>query len=242
MGDAVGRGALPSGMGEFVVRESGYTLRTTMKFLSKNVLYKQLLPLVGLGVVFVAASVFAEQHRDVISTLVTQGGLFGIVAYILLTALFVVFVIPLDIAILIPIGAVAWGPVPTAVMSIVGWTIGAAIAFGTARTFGLPVVERMIGLSRVRALEKRLPKANLFWMVVFLRMLVSVDILSYALGLFSSMSWSAYLAATAIGVSPFGFYFAYTGALPFWYRVVAMALAVVVATVVIVRYGVSREP
>lgn len=205
-------------------------------------MYKKIAPLLAFGAVFIAVSVLAQRYHETLASSVQQGGTLGIAAYILLTALFVIFVIPLDIVLLIPIGVVAWGPIPTALMSIVGWTLGAAIAFGIARRFGLPVVERIIGLARVREIERRIPKSNLFWMVVFLRMLVSVDILSYALGLFSSMPWSSYVLATALGVAPFGFYFAYAGALSFWYRLLAIAFAFMLAVFVFLKYGLEREP
>ena len=195
-----------------------------------------------LAVVFVAASYFAHRYESEISAIVTHGGTASVAFFILLTAIFVIFVIPLDIAFLIPIGAHVWGPMGTACLSIIGWTIGASVAFFIARKFGAPVVEKLIGLKRVRMIESRIPQTNLFVMVVFLRMLVSVDILSYALGLFSRMRWSSYILATAIGVAPFGFYFAYAATLPLWYEVGAVALALLVATGVAWRYGVVREP
>ncbi|HUY62391.1 MAG TPA: VTT domain-containing protein [Candidatus Paceibacterota bacterium] len=213
-----------------------------MKIPPKGTLHGEIAALLLLAITFIAVSVLAERYHAALATLVTQGGILGVAAYILLTAVFVIFIIPLDIALLIPIGAVAWGPLPTALMSIAGWTLGAAIAFLIARRFGEPVVARLIGLERIRAIESRIPKRNLFWMVVLMRILVSVDILSYALGLFSAMPWRSYVVATAIGVAPFGFYFAYTGALPLWYRVAAVAFAVALATLVILRYGVRREP
>jgi uncharacterized membrane protein YdjX (TVP38/TMEM64 family) len=203
---------------------------------------RQLLPLLLFAALFIAVSVLAERYHAALGVLVTQGGILSIAAYVLLTAVFVIFVIPLDIAFLIPLGAVAWGAIPTALMSIAGWTLGAAAAFLIARRFGEPVVARLIGLERIRAVELRIPKQNLFWIVALLRIFVSVDILSYALGLFSSMPLGAYLVATAIGVTPFGFYFAYTGVLPLGYRIVAVMLALALATFVIVRYGVRREP
>jgi uncharacterized membrane protein YdjX (TVP38/TMEM64 family) len=127
-------------------------------------------------------------------------------------------------------------------MSITGWTLGAGCAFGIARRFGRPVVERLIGLEHVRTMEQRVPTRNLFWGVVALRMTVSVDLLSYALGLASSMSWGSYLLATAIGVAPFGFFFAYTGALPFVYRIASIIAAVALATFALLRFGIKRAP
>lgn len=207
----------------------------------KNLL-KQILALVALAAAFVMVSYLAHVFKAQLADIVQAGGVIGILGFVALTAIFVVFVIPLDIVFLIPIGVVVWGPVPTAFMSITGWTLGAAVAFSIARVFGGGVVGRLIGLSRVQAIERRIPKRNLFGAVVVLRMLVSVDILSYALGLFSTMPWKQYVFATLLGVTPFGFYFAFAGTLPLWYQVAAIGIAVVLASAIILIYGMRREP
>ncbi|OYV27280.1 MAG: hypothetical protein B7W98_02095 [Parcubacteria group bacterium 20-58-5] len=208
----------------------------------RSVREREILALVLLALAFIGVSIFADVHRAALASVIAQGSVFGVAAYVLLTALFVVFIIPLDLVLLIPIGVVVWGPVWTALLSILGWTLGAAVAFGVARRFGAPVVGRFVPLDRVRAVERRLPRGNRFSMVVFFRMLVSVDLLSYALGLFSDMPLGQYVLATALGVAPFGFYFAYAGALPLAYRIAAILSALALATFVIVRYGVPREP
>jgi uncharacterized membrane protein YdjX (TVP38/TMEM64 family) len=64
--------------------------------------------------------------------------------------------------------------------------------------------------------EKTLPEKNIFWTVVMLRLMVPVDVLSYAVGLFSKMKSSTYFWATLLGVIPFAFIFAYTGTLSIW--------------------------
>lgn len=210
--------------------------------MGSNPLSKQTLYLLALAAVFLLVSYLAQHYHTELALVVRSGGILGIFGFVLLTAIFVIFVIPLDIVFLIPIGATVFGPTSTAFMSIVGWTLGAAVAFGIARYFGRPVVERLIGLGRVHIVERRIPKRNLFLGVVVLRMAVSVDILSYALGLASSMSWSSYIVATIIGVTPFGFFFAYTGSLPFMYRVFAILGAVLFATLFLFKYGIQREP
>lgn len=190
---------------------------------------------------FVLVSYGASIYKPQLATLVEAGGIWGMAGYVVLTILSVIFVLPLDIPFLIPLGAQLYGAPTTALMSIFGWTIGSGIAFFVARKFGVAIVEKMVGLDRVRAIERRIPTRNLFWSVVGLRMLVSVDILSYALGLFSSLSWSSYLLATAIGVTPFGFYFAYAGTLPLPLQIVAIAAALILATTVVLRYRIPRE-
>ncbi len=194
-----------------------------------------------LALLFIGVSFFARTHEELITHLVHAGHGIGEVSFIFLTALFVIFVIPLDIALLIPLGSALWGPIPTAFMSIAGWVIGSAVAFSIARVWGASAVARLIGLSRVRAVEARIPRRNLFWSVVLLRMLVSVDILSYALGLFSRMRFFPYVCATALGVTPFAFYFAYAGTLPLAYQIVALVAAIGLATLVLVRYRLPRE-
>ena len=175
--------------------------------------------------VFAIASHFASAYRAPLTALVALGGSWSIVAFVAITALFVVFVIPLDIVVLIPIGAQVFGPLPTALMSIVGWTLGSGIVFALARRYGVPFVAWLIGASRVERLRSRVPNGDLFWSVVLLRMLVPVDLLSYALGLFAPLSWGRYVGATALGVAPFGFYFAYVGTLPLRYQIGALVAA-----------------
>ncbi len=210
--------------------------------MQRNILIKQTATLGVLAAIFVGVSYLAHTYQTWLADLVYAGGIVGAIGFIALTAVFVVFVIPLDLVFLIPIGAVVWGPIPTALMSITGWTLGSGIAFGIGRVFGIRVVEKLIGLERARVVERRIPKHNLFGTVILLRMLVSIDILSYALGLFTTMPWRLYILATVIGVTPFGFYFAYAGTLPFWYQIAAVAGAVMLASIVLFQYGIQREP
>ncbi len=200
-----------------------------------------LLGLLAFGVLFGVISAVVRANEVYISSTMHGGGIVSAISFITLTAVFVIFVIPLDIIFLIPIGSTVWGPVPTAFMSIIGWTIGATIAFCIARYMGANVVRLIIGLDRVNAFEKRIPTQNLFWGVVLLRLFVSVDILSYGLGIFSKMPLVQYIVATGLGVTPFGFYFAYAGVLTFWYQIFAIMGAVTISAVVMIKYGLFKE-
>ena len=121
----------------------------------RNLLIKEIASLVVFGLVFVAVSFLAQHYKGELADIVESGGIVSVGGFVLLTAIFVVFIIPLDIAFLIPIGANLWGPIPTALMSITGWALGASIAFGVARLFGVPIVEKIIGLERIRAVAKQ---------------------------------------------------------------------------------------
>lgn len=112
---------------------------------------------------------------------------------------------------IIPTAAVSLGPFLTGMLSIVGWTLGAVIAFLIARHAGRPVLARFITLQHIDKYERFIPQRAQFVSIVMLRMLIPVDVLSYAIGLFSSVSLSTYTLATVIGVAWFSFAFAYLG-------------------------------
>lgn len=111
----------------------------------------------------------------------------------------------------VPFAALILGPFPTALYSILGWSLGAIVAFLIARHVARPVLERFIPLSAVARYERLIPEDAQFWWIVLLRLVIPVDILSYAIGIVSRISLARYAAATVIGVTPFSFVFSYLG-------------------------------
>jgi uncharacterized membrane protein YdjX (TVP38/TMEM64 family) len=192
---------------------------------------------------FVGMSLLAHAYKHELGAFVGAGGPWGVAGFILLTAVFVVFLIPLDIPLLIPIAVTVWGPVATAVMSIAGWTLGSSIAFFSARHFGTPLVAQVAGkaeLKQARKIAKRvIPKRHLFFWVIAAQALLPSDLTSYAFGLFADdIDLGPYALATAIGDLLPGFFFAFAGTLPAWYQIAALAAACVIAGVLFWR---SRE-
>jgi len=131
-------------------------------------------------------------------------------AYVLILTVAVVCM-PLTVMPLIPIAASILGPFMTAVLSIIGWTLGGAIAFLLSRHIGRPLLEHRINLRPMDSLIERMPEHMHFWFIVLVRITLPVDLASYALGLVKNLSFYSYIAATAIGVSWFSFSFAYLG-------------------------------
>ena len=108
----------------------------------------------------------------------------------------------------------------TGILNIVGWMIGSWIAFIIARKYGVKLVKKFISIEKTHEIENKIPKEHLFWSVVLLRVIIPIDILSYALGLFTKMSTRSYLLATLIGITPFAFIWAYLGGFPFKYQAI----------------------
>jgi len=197
--------------------------RRNVKKISTKEFLSAFFGVVILVVLFVLASVFADTYQTQMRELVANENGVGMIAYVLLTIISVV-VAPVSTLPLIPLASSMWGWMIAGALSIVGWTLGAQFAFLLARHFGKPLVSKIVSLEKLNHLEDRIPKKHLFWTIVLLRMTVPVDVLSYALGLFSRMKSAPYFFATLIGVAPFAFVFAYAGTLPLLYQMEALAL------------------
>ncbi|MEK6871274.1 MAG: VTT domain-containing protein [Nanoarchaeota archaeon] len=169
---------------------------------------------------FIVCSLAVQQNIGNIQTLVREGGNLSIFIYIFIVIVGVV-IAPISAFPLLAVASNTWGWFAAGVYSIISWTIGASIAFVIARQYGIPLVQRFIPMKKLRDIEKTIPAKNFFWWVVFLRMFLPVDVLSYALGLFSRISFRRYFFATLIGVAPFGFVFAYIGTVPPAYQIFA---------------------
>ena len=140
---------------------------------------------------------------------------------------------PITVLPVVPMVAPVFGPFLTGVLSILGWTIGALIAFLLARHAGKPLLGKYISLSSIEVYEQYLPSEVRFLTIVMLRILVPVDVLSYTLGLFSTISVLQYTIATAIGVSWFSFAFAYLGVAAFEKNIYLFATIGVLSLVVL---------
>jgi uncharacterized membrane protein YdjX (TVP38/TMEM64 family) len=112
---------------------------------------------------------------------------------------------------LVPVIAPFLGPFTTGLASFVGWALGAFVAFFIGRQYGRPVVSKFINLESLRRYEEYVKPETGFLLIVLLRMLLPVDVLSYALGMFSTVSFPVYALATMLGIVWFSFAFAYFG-------------------------------
>lgn len=170
------------------------------------------------AIIFILISQLSGKYSEELRYLVGIGGAWSAPLYVLIVVAAIV-IPPIGVAFLLPVAAHVWGPLQGAILSILGWIIGSQIAFWLARRFGKSLVKRVVSLEKIESMEKYAHAKHIFWSVVFLRMALPVDILSYALGLFSDMKYWKYLLATAIGVTPFGIFFSYSAVFSFKYQI-----------------------
>jgi uncharacterized membrane protein YdjX (TVP38/TMEM64 family) len=177
-------------------------------------------------ILFIFFSYIIQKNLETIKLFI-DNGMYSMLLYVFIVIIAIV-VAPISAIPLLPISSNLWGWFLAAVLSIIGWTIGALIAFEIVKRYGVPLVKKFIPMKKIERIESRVPKQNVFWSVVFLRMVVPVDILSYALGLFSQISRKKYFLATLIGISPFAFVFAYVGRMPIYYQLIALAISILI--------------
>lgn len=134
----------------------------------------------------------------------------GIISFILLFTLVTVIAPLTALPLVVPASAI-FGPFLTSIYSIIGWTLGAMIAFLIARYLGKPILTSFVSLEKLEKYEKYFGGRVEFFGLVLLRMVLPVDLLSYAVGLLSKISFKKYMLATVIGITPFAFIFAYIG-------------------------------
>jgi uncharacterized membrane protein YdjX (TVP38/TMEM64 family) len=152
--------------------------------------------------VFLLSSFVSQEYSDFLGNFILGHKILGIVAYIIAVILAIV-VAPLTSIPFIPLVVGYYGVFWTVVLSVISWTIGSLAAFWIARRFGVPVVEKLVPINEKRKIfYKNIPEKRLFWYLIFLRIIIPVDILSYMLGLFTNISWKIFAVTTFLGVIP----------------------------------------
>ena len=171
-----------------------------------------------LGVFFLVASYFVQENISNIELWVGEFQFLGFFIYSFFGFLTTV-IAPISSVPLVPIASNLWGWEIASILNVVSWTTGSYIAFLLAARFGRPIIKRFVSLEKIDKLEHLIPKEHVFWTVVLLRIIVPVDILSYALGLFSKVRMKDYMMATVVGITPFAIMFSYVGEIEFKYQI-----------------------
>ena len=187
--------------------------------------FRELLAVCVVLALFLIAAVYANLYEEQLMGMMYLTSLGGKLFYVAITTTAVV-VAPISTFPLIPIAVGLWGPFTAAVLSIIGWTLGGMIAFWIARSWGRCFVAKFVDFERAEEVAGLIAGKYPFVSVLMLRMVLPVDVLSYAVGLFlPSMTFSKYTLATLIGVCPFAFIFAYATELPLYYQILVLVLA-----------------
>ncbi len=163
-----------------------------------------------IAVIVVSLALFFRVEPDVFSTYL-EGNPITVSLVFTLLVFTTTVIAPMAALPLAPLVSTVIGPFAVGVLSVLGWTLGAVVAFLLARHLGKPLLIRFVDMEKLEKYEAYVPQQQVFLWLVLLRVLIPVDVLSYAIGLSTTIRLSTYTLATAIGVAPFSFVWAYGG-------------------------------
>jgi uncharacterized membrane protein YdjX (TVP38/TMEM64 family) len=164
----------------------------------------------GLWVIalFAAAVLLAREYAVPIQGVLAANGRLGIAVFITTSALAVLMPLLTNLP-LVPFAVLAWGPWWTASLLLLGWMIGATLSFTLGRRASAWVLRSFPSVQRHADIDRLIHPRHRLLSLVLLRMTFPVDVLSYALGLFSRRTTLAEsVLSTALGAAPFAVLFA----------------------------------
>jgi len=177
--------------------------------------------LIGFVIFFFLSLYFVKSYSSEIQEFITQYGYRGMIMYVFLVILSVV-IAPVSTIPLLPVATATWGPFWAGILSIFAWFVGSLVAFFVGRHVGRPILHIFTDMARFESVVCRISSTHLFWSIVFLRMVLPVDVLSYAIGLMTKVPFKIYAVASFIGITPMAFLLSYAVASPIWLFAVIM--------------------
>jgi len=186
---------------------------TTSPWLRRALRWAQLWPALrsGLWVVllFAAGLWLAQHYAQAVQQALRVHAVAGIGFFVFTSALAVVLPLASNLP-LVPLAVLAWGPGWTAVWLLGGWIVGSAMSFVLGRHARAWILRRFPSVQRHADIDRLIHPRHRLASLISLRMTFPVDVLSYALGLFSrSTTLAEVSASTAIGAAPFAVLFAW---------------------------------
>jgi uncharacterized membrane protein YdjX (TVP38/TMEM64 family) len=162
---------------------------------------------------FAAGMVAARWYAGPIEAALADHAALGVAVFLLSSAVAVLLPALTNLP-LVPLAVLAWGPWWTAALLLAGWMIGSMLSFALGRYARHAILRHFPSVERHADIERLIHPSHRMSSLVLLRMTFPVDVLSYALGLFSPRTTLAENAlATLIGAAPFAFLFALLPAL-----------------------------
>jgi len=173
--------------------------------------YSKVIGVLVLLLLFIVADLLTDTYTQELTTFIQNYGTEGEILFIALAMMAVVIPVWSNIF-LLPFGTMTWGPFLTALFCITGWFFGSVFSFYIARTYKEWLLTKYKSLRKYEFIDSLIPQEHVTFSLIFLRMTMPVDILSYGLGLFSKrISWRQNAVTTLIGITPFAFIFSYIG-------------------------------
>ena len=195
----------------------------------KNI--KPILQLAAVLAAFILVSYIAQKNVGILEHYIKNSAT-SVLIYIIILVISAI-IAPIDIMFLIPAATAAWGWLNTALYSLIGWTLGSIAVFIISRRYGVPLIKKFLSMDQIYKYKKILPEKNAFFGIIFLRIAIPVDAISYGIGLFTEINLTTFFFATLIGFMPLAFLLAYLGTLP---PIIQLISFVVFLVIIMISY------
>lgn len=179
---------------------------------------------------FLLLSYLVQSYLPIFSSYIGSD-LWGMVAYFLISFLVTVFA-PVSNLPLVPIASKLWGWPIAGLLDLAGWFLASIFSFFIARRYGSRIIKKFVPLNHLFRLESMISEKDRFWTALLLRLTIPLDIVSYAFGLFSNISFRVYALSTFFGILPYALIIAYAGSLDFKTQVTILLIGGIVIAVV----------
>jgi uncharacterized membrane protein YdjX (TVP38/TMEM64 family) len=159
-------------------------------------------------VLFAAALVLAREFATPIQSALSEHSQLGLVVFVATSVVAVLMPMLTNLP-LLPLAVLAWGPWWSAALLQLGWVLGSALSFWLGRHARASILRVFPSVQRHTNIDRLIHPRHRVASLVLLRMTFPVDVLSYALGLFSrSTTLAETTVSTLIGAAPFALLFA----------------------------------
>jgi uncharacterized membrane protein YdjX (TVP38/TMEM64 family) len=193
---------------------------------------KEIIGMILVAALFLGASYGSERFAVILENLVSTGSIFSMMFYVLI--LIGIVLTPLATTLpLIPIATTVWGGMIAGSLTLLAWAISSNLCVRIGRKFGRRLVLKILPFSVIKQFADMVPERNLVGGVTLLSMLgAPIDIVGYAIGLFTNLSPLAHTIALTLGAAPFIFFLTYTVTLPIVYQTYIVGFMIIVWFVV----------
>lgn len=186
-------------------------MRQPLQPLRRALTWTQLWPSLRAGlaviVLFVAAIGLARHFAAPMHEALSDHALLGTLVFFVSSVVAVLLPMLTNLP-LIPIAVLEWGPWWTASLLLAGWVVGAALSFWLGRDARTLILRHFPSVQRHAGIDRLIHPQHRMGSLILLRMTFPVDVLSYALGLFSrSTTLLENATSTALGAAPFALMF-----------------------------------
>lgn len=151
----------------------------------------------------------AQRYAQPVQQVLAAHPAAGVAVFVATSAFAVVLPLASNLP-LVPLAVLAYGPVWTAVLLLAGWILGSALSFLLGRGARGWILAHFGAVQRHADIDRLVHPRHRMLSLISLRMTFPVDVLSYALGLFSERTTLRQVVmSTAVGAAPFAALFAW---------------------------------